>query len=143
MSDSCLDVLVDEILADFDNDNKSWRDIVQIGDWVDSWSTGTYTFSLHQYKTEGKLYQVRELDFRKNPLVIVDGDYFDPFGNGQPEKVWLGPSRVVIRDGKIVWESSLEKSIKAMPPEKLAECNQGRKNPLMPFNYVMPTRQNA
>lgn len=105
------EALIDEILADIDNDERTWSETVQVGDWVDASDDGHYTFSGHQYKTKGKLYQVRVVDLRPHSkTVIVDGDYQDPT-NPNPEKVWLGPSRVIVRNRAIVWESSLQKSI--------------------------------
>lgn len=114
-----MDDIIEQLLLDIKEDERTWRETVQVGDWVDCSTDGHYTFSDHQYKTEGKLYQVRELDFRHDvdgnyysTTVIVDGDYFDPSRNGLPENVWLGPSKVIIREGKTIWESSLEKAMR-------------------------------
>lgn len=106
------DDLIDEILAEIHDDERTWSETVQVGDWVDASDDGHYTFSNHQYKTKGRLYQVRVVDLRPDSkTVIVDGDYKDPRRNGEPERVWLGQSRVIIRNGEIVWESSLQKAI--------------------------------
>lgn len=101
--------LIEKMVEEIENDNRSWSETVQIGDWVDSSDDGCYTFSGHQYKTKGKLYQVRAVD-KHGKRVMVDGDYKDP-NNPNPEKVWLGPNRVIVRNREIVWESSLQKSI--------------------------------
>lgn len=106
-----LDSVIGSILSKIVQDGQIWAETVQVGDWVDSSMEGYYTFSNHKYKTQGKLYQVREVDLRpQSKTVIVDGDYQDP-ENPKPERVWLGPSRVIIRDRKIIWESSLQKAI--------------------------------
>jgi hypothetical protein len=131
------DALVDELIASMKDDERIWGETVQVGDWVDSWDDGFYTFSDHQYKTKGKLYQVREVDIRPHSIsVIVDGDYLDPAANGKPEKVWMGASKVIVRNGKVIWESHLEKAIKALPPDELKLHNHGREDPLVPF--VLP-----
>lgn len=115
------DEVIDEILAEIDQDEKRWAETVQVGDLVDASDDGFYTFSGHQYKTKGKLYPVREVDIRTDRetgkvysrTVIVNGDYQDPTSN-RPENVWLGPSKVIMRNGEIVWESSLVKSARAL-----------------------------
>jgi len=127
MCEESVDEVIAGLLDEIKNDDKSWADTVQVGDWVDSPFDGHYTFSGHQYKTKGKLYQVRVVDVRDHGTsVIVDGDYFDPAMNGEPEKVWLGSSKVIVRAGKVIWESSLEKAIKAIPPAELEEGNRQR-----------------
>jgi len=115
-----FDEMFEEIMAEMRADEVSWSETVKIGDWVDCSSDGHYTFSGHQYKTENKLYQVRMIDIRKDEngkvysrTVVVDGDYFDPSRNGEPERVWMGNGRVIVRNGEIIWESSLQKRIKA------------------------------
>ena len=121
-----------------DKDEQDWKSIVQIGDWVDSPDTKHYCFSGHQYQTQGKLYQVKQLDFRPDSTcVIVNGDWQDPTRT-EPENVWLGYSKVIVRNGQIIWQSHLELAIKAIPTPELAEHN--KENPehqLIPFEQTM------
>ena len=112
------DQVGEEILAEIHRDEVVWSETVQVGDWVDASDDGHYTFSGHQYRTKGKLYQVKVVDIRADEngkvysrTVIVDADYTDPNGDGKPERMWLGPGRVIVRNGVIVWESSLQKSV--------------------------------
>lgn len=121
MDEQSTEDIVTKIIQEIKNDEESWKNTVQVGDYVDASDDGYYTFSKHKYKTKGKLYKVRHLDFRHNPTVIVYGDYIDPAANGEHEKVWLGPSEVIFRNGIMIWESSIQKSLKVIPPEQLAE----------------------
>jgi hypothetical protein len=87
--------VIDEILAA----EKSWAETVRIGDLVDADRDQHFTFSKTRYLTNGKLYAVKELDFRplhKSYSVIVDSDV-------PGEIAWLHDSRVIIRDGIVVW----------------------------------------
>lgn len=128
--------IINEILIELDNDNKTWSETVQVGDYVDSRTDGHYTFSGHQYKTKGKLYQVQQLDMRNDPLVIVYGDYVgdDP---DNPEIIWLGPSNVIIRNGVVIWQSSIQKALAAidlttLSIEELKNYNSMIYNPFLP-----------
>jgi hypothetical protein len=110
--DNLLDAMIDEIRVDAD----SWAAEVKAGDWVDCSEDGYY-LSGPRFKTKDKLYQVREVDIRKDAngvvysrTVVVTGDYMDP-ASKRHEKVWLGCSRLVVRDREVVWESSLTRRI--------------------------------
>jgi hypothetical protein len=131
--DPKMDAMVDDIMAQIFADEIEWSKTVQVGDWVDCSDNATY-LSGPQYKTKDKLYQVREVDIRTDQdtgkvysrSVIVDGDYFDPSRKGEPERVWMGNGRVIVRNGVIIWESSLQKRIKEMilnPPAELSESD--------------------
>lgn len=113
------DHLVDQILSEIDEDERIWSETVQVGDFVDGSRDRTYTFSKHQYETKGKLYEVREKDMRKDEngkfysrTVIVDGDWQDPT-RAEPERHWLGMSKVIYRNGELIWESTLIKAARA------------------------------
>jgi len=101
------------------DDEKLWSETVQVGDFVDGTLNRFYTFSEHQYETKGKLYEVREVDIRKDQdtgeiysiSVIVDGDYRDPKST-TPERLWLSPGKVIYRNGVPIWESRHIKSVK-------------------------------
>ena len=99
------DAFLDWLLQSLIDEEKEWASILQVGDWIDGNDDKFYTFSGHQYETKGKMYQVRAIDRRvKYTTAIVDGDYLDPNGNGNPEKVWLSVGTKIVRDGKVVWE---------------------------------------
>lgn len=108
--------IIKEILEWIDQEFLEWSNTVKVGDMVDASEDGFYTFSKHQYKTKGKLYQVQEVDVRTDDTgevycctVKVHGDYQDPTSK-DPEIVWLGPSKVIIRNGEVIWESGLVKA---------------------------------
>ena len=97
--------IVDEIIANITADEKSWKKTVQVGDYVDCHSDGFYAFSKKQYQTKGKLYRVEAV---ADESICAFGDYHDP-RREFPEPIWLGPGKVIVRDGVVIWESSLQR----------------------------------
>lgn len=117
-ADRDVDAVIDEILAAVANDERDWAETVQPGDWVDAADDRHFTFSQHQYCTKDKLYQVKAVDIRADEsgrvycrTVLVDSDFTDPNGDGRPERMWLGPSRVIVRDGVVIWQSTHMKAV--------------------------------
>jgi len=109
-----------EILARFfesiNNDTNSFFETVKVGDFVDSDEDAFY-LSGPQYKTKNKLYEVKEIDIRRDEngkiysrTVIVEGDYQNH--KTKINLVWLSATRVIYRDKKLIWESSRQKSSK-------------------------------
>jgi hypothetical protein len=105
-----------EIIDSIDQDWNNFFENVKIGDFVDS-NEDAFYLSGHQYKTKNKLYEVKQIDVRRDEhgkiycrSVIVEGDYQNH--KTKRNLVWLSPTRVIYRDGKLVWESNLQKSSK-------------------------------
>lgn len=112
------DAILEQMLREIDEDEVNWSNTVQVGDWVDARDDGFY-LSGPQYRTKDKLYQVRAVDIRADAddkvysrTVIVDSDYLEPELGNKPQRQWLGSSRVIVRDGKVIWESKLQRDIK-------------------------------
>jgi uncharacterized protein (DUF1330 family) len=98
MTDAELDKITEEVMQSVLAAELSWRDTVQVGDYVNSSDDKTF-LSGGQYLTKGKLYKVKQLDFRedtKSYCVVVDADIPD-------EIAWLSMTGLIIRDGIVIW----------------------------------------
>jgi hypothetical protein len=107
---------MEEIISSIIQDENGFFENVKVGDFVDSDEDAFY-LSGQQYKTKNKLYEVKEIDVRRDEhgkiysrSVIVEGDYQNH--KTKRNLVWLSPTRVIYRDGKLVWESDIQKSSK-------------------------------
>lgn len=128
MSEEEMDAMLNEMIDGIHQDEIDWSHVVQVGDWVPASDDGFF-LSGPQYKTKGKLYQVREVDIRTDQTtgkvysrsVIVDSDYIGE--DGKPQRTWLGNGPVIVRDGKVIWESRLQKSVSNLLENRHLEPN--------------------
>ncbi len=95
----------DEILAE----EKSWRETIRVGDWVDSAEDATYTPSNIQYRTKDRLYEIVDVRYVRDAgaSAIVSGDYLE-------ESTSIHKSRVIVRDGKVIWRSRIQQHLVEM-----------------------------
>lgn len=105
---------IQKLLSNIDKNHDDFFEIVKVGDFVDSDSDRYYLCGI-KYMTENKLYEVKEVDIRKDETgkiysksVIVHGDYQEH--KSHKNLVWLSPSKVIYRNEKLIWESNLQKS---------------------------------
>ena len=95
LQDKMANDIIDEVIVA----ERSWRDVVRVGDRVDSTQDRRFTFSNVKYVTKGKLYKVRALAFRPeyhSYTVVVDSDV-------EGEIAYVGMGTVIVRKGVIVW----------------------------------------
>jgi hypothetical protein len=108
--------LISEELSKEKQSRIEFFEIVQVGDFVDS-NEDAYYLCGNKRQTKNKLYEVKEIDVRRNEhgeayqmSVIVDSDYQEK--GKSKNKIWLSPNRVIYRNGELVWESYLQKAAK-------------------------------
>ena len=98
MDDAEVDSIVDDVLQQEKDREKSFKEIVRVGDIAYARDDGTYTYTDFKYRTAGKGYKVKEIT--GCATIICDSDIVD-------EKLYLyvGSITHVIRDRQIVWDS--------------------------------------
>jgi hypothetical protein len=121
----------EDVLDEIKADEISWSKKVRVGDYVDAQEDAFFLSSNVRYKTKGKLYRVKEVDIRSengkvySRTVIVDSDV-------EGERMWLGPERVIVRNGRIVWESSIQKGLNALSKADKAKMVDLLYTPIIP-----------
>lgn len=111
-----------DIIAEIIAEEIEWRRTICVGDYIDAREDGTYMSTGERYRTKDKLYRIYRVDRRDtSTTAVADSDI-------PGEDVYFSSSRVIVRDGKVIWGNSVYKYVMGYPGRDwseyptLAEC---------------------